>query len=183
MLVQGVYSKTIKLVDYDKTTLGTEVDHLCSVDRLINDKFIVCFSTMDACVKSIELSKCNVFANGKPMFYVFFNNENRCKDKSGAVITNTAVLVVIMPADNPGEEAPLKKSKKSWSPDMFKDGTVIRVSSLGGNPEYFCTDSEYDHEVQCNTGIDKKYTFGGKTIRLRTSAFKLVRAGTKKAKK
>jgi hypothetical protein len=74
---------------------------------------------------------------------------------------------------------PVLESGTKYRKVSSKDG-VVRVSSLGGNPEFF-VESGCECEVQYNTGIDKTYTFRGNTRRLRTSTFKLVasRNGTK----
>jgi len=180
-LVQAAHSGSLTLVDYDSATLGTQGDHLNSVDRAVEDGFIVNFPTMDACGRAIKDSERDVFANGKPVFFTFVNNPTRCKDSTGSVITGTTVMVVIVPADKAGGGPPAKVRTH------FEDSSVLRVSSLGGNPEFYFADeqaerSPFEHEVMSNTGIDKIFTFKGAPNRLRTTVFKLVRAGTKEAR-
>mmetsp|Transcript_50528 Transcript_50528/g.93992 ORF Transcript_50528/g.93992 Transcript_50528/m.93992 type:complete len:645 (+) Transcript_50528:49-1983(+) len=153
----------IKLVDYDRKTLGTERDHLNSVDRA-SEGSIIMFPTMDSCARAMEESGRDVFLSGKPLFFMFLNQATRSKSLDGSVVTGKAVMVLMMPVFDNGRA--LKKIP-------VKDG-IVRVSSLGGNPEFFI-ESECEHEVQYNTGIDKTYTLFGRTRRLRTSTFKLVR--------
>jgi hypothetical protein len=201
-LVQAAHAGLLPQVDFDETTLGTPKDHLNSVDRAVADGFIVRFPTMDAFSRAIEKSNRDVFANRQPLFFTFVNSATRCKDSAGSVITKTAVVVVVMPADPDVHDGAATSSKlrakhckEGRGGSTFANGTVVRISSLGGNPEFFSAstqphspeDQEHDQkegtEVQYNTGIDKKFTLNGKSIRLRTGTFKLVRAGTQKAKK
>mmetsp|Transcript_47081 Transcript_47081/g.87703 ORF Transcript_47081/g.87703 Transcript_47081/m.87703 type:complete len:529 (-) Transcript_47081:147-1733(-) len=180
-LVQAAYMGLLKLVDYDKATLDTPGDHLNSVDRAVQDGVIVSFQTMDTCARAIEQSRRNVFENGKPVFFMFFNTPTRCKDQTGSVITGTAVLSLVMPADD-ASIFELPSNVKGFLGQVFEEGKIVRVSTLGGNPEFFA-DSAFEHEVQYNTGLDKKYTRNAKTTRLRSGTFKLVRSGTQNIKR
>lgn len=158
-------------MDFDFETVGTKGDHLNSVDRAVRDGFIVRHSTMDSCARALEQVEYDVFAKDKPLFFTFTNTSSRCKDESGAVLTNTAVVVVMMPAD----------AKEKFTPSAVKNkgrASIVRRSSIGGNSEFFDVDKGFAHEVQSNTGIDKTLTLNGKTIRLRTTIFKLMRGGT-----
>jgi hypothetical protein len=189
----------------------------------------------------------NVFSSNKtnknynrPVFFMFRNASTRCKDLTGSVLTGTAVLATIMPADDAAFYE-LAASSRDRKGERIPDSSIVRVSSLGGTPEYFFvaeaaaaaaaaksdpksdaktdpksgikagakhggdsenggSDSEeggsdskeerssstssssgadtFEHEVQYNSGIDKRYSFRGKVIRLRSSTFKLVRVGT-----
>ena len=178
-LVQAAHCGKLKIVDFDVNTVGAKVgDHLNSVDRAVRDGFIVRFPTMDSVARAIEHSGRDVFASNSPIFFTFTNTASRCKDGSGCVLTNTAVVVVMMPAD--AKEKFTRSTVKNKSKAMFP--SIIRRSSIGGNPEFFDADKGFSHEVQSNTGIDKTMALNGKTIRLRTTIFKLVRAGTQAEK-
>jgi hypothetical protein len=178
-LVQAAHCGKLKIVDFDVNTVGAKVgDHLNSVDRAVRDGFIVRFPTMDSVARAIEHSGRDVFASNSPIFFTFTNTASRCKDGSGCVLTNTAVVVVMMPAD--AKENFTRSTVKNKSKAMFP--SIIRRSSIGGNPEFFDADKGFSHEVQSNTGIDKTMALNGKTIRLRTTIFKLVRAGTQAEK-
>jgi len=177
-LVQAAHCGKLKIVDFDFNTVGTKRDHLNSVDRAVRDGFVVRFPTMDSVARAIERSGRDVFASNSPIFFTFTNTANRCKDGSGCVLTNTAVVVVMMPADT--KEKFTRSTIKNKSKAMFP--SIVRRSSIGGNPEFFDVDKGFSHEVQSNTGIDKTMALNGKTIRLRTTIFKLVRAGTQAEK-
>eukprot|EP00613_Pedinella_sp_CCMP2098_P008785 CAMPEP_0171679358 /NCGR_PEP_ID=MMETSP0990-20121206/56189_1 /TAXON_ID=483369 /ORGANISM="non described non described, Strain CCMP2098" /LENGTH=212 /DNA_ID=CAMNT_0012266127 /DNA_START=3 /DNA_END=642 /DNA_ORIENTATION=+ len=181
-LVQAAHSGSLTLVDYDSATLGTQGDHLNSVDRAVEDGFIVKELPNHGCLRARYQRQRTGRLREREARVLHFRQQsnalqrlNRLRDhRDNRDGCDRA-------ADKAGGGPPAKVRTH------FEDSSVLRVSSLGGNPEFYFADeqaerSPFEHEVMSNTGIDKIFTFKGAPNRLRTTVFKLVRAGTKEAR-